>query len=256
MAELDWGEARTTVAEFLELLNQNKAAYDAYRPMSPNFSGQPSPRDHPSHFKLLQLQPYIEQIAEVVDPQGPNDRFKPQGQSWKWRIAREAGERLAGVVNQPERRDALFPSRGPSLNAEGLHDWVWDAARTRWDDGYYSDAVSAAAEAVQHKARVRLGRRDLTGATLYEQAFSPNDATDKNPRLRLSHIDPEDADTWRSAHLGAMHLGSAAAMGIRNLAAHHQADLAEQEALEQLAVLSVLARWVDASERHPDGGES
>ena len=36
-------------------------------------------------------------------------------------------------------------------------------------------------------------------------------------------------------------------MGIRNPLAHGKADLNEQEALEQLAALSVLARWVEAS---------
>lgn len=38
------------------------------------------------------------------------------------------------------------------------------------------------------------------------------------------------------------------ALGIRNPQAHGAGDMDEQEALEQLAVLSVLARWVEASE--------
>ena len=91
------------------------------------------------------------------------------------------------------------------------------------------------------------GRKDLTGKNLYEQAFSPKGPAEDNPRLRLDFVDPEDKDTWQSAHLGAMYLGLASAQGIRNPVAHHKADLSEQEALEQLAVLSVLARWVDAS---------
>lgn len=256
MAELDMDEARNTVAEFLVLLRENKAVHDAYRPWSFEDNDPPSPWDHSSHFKLLQLQPYVEQIAAVVDPDEPADRFKLQGQAWEWRKAEEAAERLAGILNQSDRRAALFRSKGPSLTAEGLHPWVWNAARERWDDGYYSDAVTAAAEAVQHRTRVRLGRKDLKGTKLYEQAFSGDEPTEANPRLRFARIDPEDTDTWRSAHRGAMHLGIASAMGIRNLAAHHQADLSEQEALEQLAVLSVLARWVDASERHPSSKAS
>jgi hypothetical protein len=35
------------------------------------------------------------------------------------------------------------------------------------------------------------------------------------------------------------------AQGIRNPQAHPSEDITEQEALEQLAALSVLARWVD-----------
>ena len=38
------------------------------------------------------------------------------------------------------------------------------------------------------------------------------------------------------------------AQGIRNPQAHPSSDLTEQEALEQLAALSVLARWVDECE--------
>ena len=51
-----------------------------------------------------------------------------------------------------------------------------------------------------------------------------------------------------SAPLGAMKLGEACSQGIRNLVGHKKADLAEQQALEQLGALSVLARWVDDSE--------
>ena len=43
-----------------------------------------------------------------------------------------------------------------------------------------------------------------------------------------------------------MHLGMGCAQGIRNPQAHPTDALTEQEALEQLAALSVLARWVDA----------
>lgn len=42
-----------------------------------------------------------------------------------------------------------------------------------------------------------------------------------------------------------MHLGMGCAQGIRNPQAHPSDDITEQEALEQLAALSVLARWVD-----------
>ena len=42
-----------------------------------------------------------------------------------------------------------------------------------------------------------------------------------------------------------MYLGMGCAQGIRNAQAHPSDDLTEQEALEQLAALGVLARWVD-----------
>ncbi len=43
-----------------------------------------------------------------------------------------------------------------------------------------------------------------------------------------------------------MHVGMGCAQGIRNPQAHPSPDITEEEALEQLAALSVLARWVDA----------
>ncbi len=48
-----------------------------------------------------------------------------------------------------------------------------------------------------------------------------------------------------------MHRGMGCAQGIRNPQAHPSPDITEQEAQEQLAALSVLARWVD--EREPVG---
>ena len=78
------------------------------------------------------------------------------------------------------------------------------------------------------------------------QAFSIKDPTDEMPRLRFLHIDRnERPDDWTSAHEGAMHFGMGRAQGIRNPQAHPSDDITEQEALEQLAALSVLARWVD-----------
>ena len=52
-----------------------------------------------------------------------------------------------------------------------------------------------------------------------------------------------------------MHFGRGCAQGIRNLNAHGTGELPKQEALEYLAALSVLARWVEACEvvSVPDG---
>ncbi|MYE61489.1 MAG: hypothetical protein F4235_05505 [Candidatus Dadabacteria bacterium] len=69
-------------------------------------------------------------------------------------------------------------------------------------------------------------------------------------RLRFPHIEELTSDgrrnkSWTSAHQGAMNFGQGCALSIRNLNAHGTRELPEQEALEYLAALSVLARWVD-----------
>ena len=84
---------------------------------------------------------------------------------------------------------------------------------------------------------------------LYGQAFSTKDPSPGEKRLRFPDINrTEEPKRWTSAHEGARNLGMGCAQGIRNPQAHPSPDITEQEALEQLAALSVLARWVDECE--------
>lgn len=46
-------------------------------------------------------------------------------------------------------------------------------------------------------------------------------------------------------------LGQAAVAGLRNIVAHEDVEFAQPEALEYLALLSVLARWIDDSDVVP-----
>ena len=59
-----------------------------------------------------------------------------------------------------------------------------------------------------------------------------------------------------SAPLGAMDFGRGCAEGIRNMNAHGTRELPAQEALEYLAALSVLARWVDTAQVPPGDPEA
>jgi len=60
---------------------------------------------------------------------------------------------------------------------------------------------------------------------------------------------PDDSDTYKSVQRGAMTFAEGVFAGIRNPLSHEaEHELSEQEALEYLAALSVLARWVDGSE--------
>lgn len=207
--------------------------------------------------KLRGMLPLIRDIAERVQPEIVPDLAEPTeftldesgDPAWLWGTVNRAAETLVGVLEYRGVRQRILGPAGPVLEAKGLHEWVWDAAKSRWDDGYYGHAVQEAVHVVEQKTQVILGRRDLNGAALYREAFSTSEPKPKNPRLRLTFVVLEDKETWKSAHEGAMHLGEACAMGIRNPLAHGKADLNEQQALEQLAALSVLARWVEASER-------
>lgn len=66
------------------------------------------------------------------------------------------------------------------------------------------------------------------------------------PRLRLT---PNGgSDTFKSRHEGAASFARGLYSAIRNPIAHEvDEELDENEALEQLAAFSILARWVDAA---------
>ena len=173
-------------------------------------------------------------------------------QSWTLNGAISATRRLIGILEDREEYQRILGPEGPTLAAGGLHSWVWHAVVNLWDDEHYKQAVNSAASAIEEQTQLKLDRGDLSGADLYTQAFKVDEigAKPAGRRLRFPHIEELTLDgrrnkSWTSAHQGAMSFGQGCALGIRNLNAHGTRDLPEQEALEYLAALSVLARWVD-----------
>jgi hypothetical protein len=145
-----------------------------------------------------------------------------------------------------ESHERLRPD-SPDLVADQFHPNVWEAAAPLWRTGIMQEAVHAAARSVSAALKWKLRRYNVTDTALCHDAFSPNDPTFDHPRLRLPG-DKTD-DTWRSRQQGALEFGAGCFMAIRNPAAHEYGlELSEQEALEQLAALSVLARWIDECE--------
>ena len=245
------------VTTFLRLLRENLAAHKTAfgNPLSPagrqaslHRARTAAERDA-SQISLQRLHPLIEEIAETIDSRGGRDRFKPLGRQRPWEGVTAHAERLAGIRDQQETREALFEPSGPRLRAERLHPWVWDAAENLWDDGHYGPSVHDATKAVERQTQVKLNRLDLDGRDLYAQAFFIKDPEVGAPRLRFTKIDKiKQLMRWTFAHEGAQYLGMGCAQGIRSPQAHGTDELDEEEALEQLAALSVLARRVESSE--------
>ena len=198
--------------------------------------------------QLHMLVPLVEGIALRIDPTNVAELARrTDGGAWRLGAARDATLRLIGILEKREEHQRILGAEGPALAAGGLHRWVWDAAADLWDGGHHAQAVEDAFKSVERRTQVKVGDLNLSGKKLYAQSFSTKEPTAGMSRLRFPDIDEaEQKDTWTSAHEGAMHLGMACAQGIRNLRAHPSGDITEQEALEQLAALSVLARWVDA----------
>ncbi|WP_428121102.1 TIGR02391 family protein [Candidatus Poriferisodalis sp.] len=194
--------------------------------------------------------PLVRQVAARLDP-SLLEKLAHLDAHWTFddmSHGLEAADILIGMLAYEDDVVEILGPSGPALAAIGFHPWVWDAARGYWDDGYFGDAVHAAAEAVIRKTQVKLSRRDISGKALFQQSFSLDDPTPNKPRLRLNFVERQDEESWKSAHEGATSLGEACSQGFRNLVAHKKADLTEQQALEQLGALSTPARWVDDSE--------
>lgn len=234
----DLNEALSVVKEFRETLNENKAVYDRL--------GPEAAKNDATHQILLRRWPLIQKIVEQVDPESPTGASVVRARMWYWQRKMTPVERLVGILSDADIEAAIFSPKGPTLAASGMHRWVWDASVNLWDNEHYGSAVLEAAKAVELQTQLKLGRTDLDGKDLYAQVFSTKPPEPDNPRLRFPNIDEKkQKSAWGSAHEGAQHLGMGCAQGIRNPRAHSPDDLDEQEALEQLAALSVLARWVE-----------
>jgi len=241
----------------LELLHEFRGHLERNKDLHSRH-GNEAARDDDSARQLTELEPLIEQIAASVesDPK----RHRPPGHgvytagmlSWSNRVRWVA--RLIGILENRARHTDIFAAAGPQLAASQLHPWVWNAAVDLWDDGHYREAVQRAATSIEEHTRLILDLASPSAADLYMTAFK-TDANRGERRLRFRDLQEKTTDgqttaNWRSAHDGAAHFGRGCAQAIRNLASHRTDDLEEQVALEYLASLSVLARWIDTAQVH------
>ena len=159
-----------------------------------------------------------------------------------------AAQLVAAVNRREEVATALGPS-GPSLAAAELHPWVWEEAAPRWDAGFYRDAVQAAATRIfDVELPKKLGVQPSKDPAGLFAAFAPDKTS--GTVLRFPDLDPTDA-SWASVHRGTMLVGQGCVMAIRNPRTHRLAVSEDQVTLEELATLSLLARWIDDAEAVP-----
>ena len=159
------------------------------------------------------------------------------------KAARDAVNRGLGILAERDEWEAKLAPDAPVLPADQFHPWVWQAAQTLWDSSHYRHAVQAAATAINDHTQNKLGRRDVADTQLMQETFSPNPPEPGKPRLRCPG-DPSNPTT-QSRQRGALQYAVGCFGAIRNPATHEQGEWDQQEALECLAALSVLARWID-----------
>jgi hypothetical protein len=164
----------------------------------------------------------------------------------RWSQHREAAIRAREQLAREQELREKLGDDAPEISAADLHPWVWSGAASLWRSGHFRSAVEDAAKKVNAETQNKVGRRDVSETDLFKQSFSLDAALPGKPRLR--RIDPDDSDTYKSVQRGAMALAEGIYAGIRNPLNHESPeDIGEQVALEYLAALSVLARWVDGS---------
>ena len=147
-----------------------------------------------------------------------------------------------GLLADKNELAAMLAPDAPSLAADQLHPIIWQSAAPLWDTGEYKTAVQQAAVNLSAHIKTRVGSH-LNERELVQQVFSPDQPKPGQSRLHLPGS--RDDKNWKSAQDGLHLIAQGAFAGIRNIAVHGPGQWTEHEALEHLAVLSVVARWAD-----------
>lgn len=185
-------------------------------------------------------------VEKILDRALPRWRIEVPDNSAnnRWSRHREAAIRARESLVRAKELAENLGDDAPQISAADLHPWVWSGAASLWQSGHFRSAVEDAAKKVNAETQNKLGRRDVSETKLFQEAFSVDLPVVGKPRLRRRK--PDASDTYKSVQRGAMALAEGIFAGIRNPFNHEDPrDIDEQVALEYLAALSVLARWVD-----------
>lgn len=186
----------------------------------------------------------VEQILDRV-VSGWRDSIKKKDRQ-KWSVHYQASIRAREALVRAEELRANLGDDAPDLSAAELHPWIWSGAKSLWQSGHYRESVEGAIKKLNAETQNKVGRRDISETDLFKQAFSMDEP--KAGKARLRRMKDDGSDTYKSVQRGAMTLAEGVFAGIRNPLSHEaDQELSKQEALEYLAALSVLARWVDDS---------
>jgi len=148
---------------------------------------------------------------------------------------------LGRLDSKIRRAEAEAP---PTIGAASMHPLVWGAARALWVDGHFRQAIAAASEALIAQVKARTSRYDVAETSLWQQAFSDKTPESGRPRLRWPGNPVSNQDV-KNMNDGLRLFAPGVQMLIRNPATHSVDEMREQDALERLSTLSLLARWVE-----------
>lgn len=118
-----------------------------------------------------------------------------------------------------------------------LHPRIASVCVNLYRNGHYRNAVLDACLALVNFVKEKSRRHDLDGAPLMRAVFSRND-----PVLAFNDLSDQ---TYLDEQEGMMHLFEGAVLALRNPRAHTLSDDSPEQALEYIALLSLLAKRVE-----------
>lgn len=156
----------------------------------------------------------------------------------------DAKSLLEGLIkNLEEKRADLVADPVVRTAFEGLdlHPRIASVSAELFRDGHYRNAVLDASVALVNFVKEKSRRHDLDGADLMRKVFSKN-----SPILAFNNLKEQ---TELDEQEGLMHLFEGAVLALRNPRAHGLSPDSPEEALELIALLSLLAKQVEKTTR-------
>jgi uncharacterized protein (TIGR02391 family) len=153
---------------------------------------------------------------------------------------------LVSLIEQLDTETELeLPENAPADSNDFiwslLHAKIISAARARFNDGHYADAVEATLKelnvAVKELVKKKTGQ-ELDGAPLMLRAFSPN------PPVLIA-LDDISTESGRNIQQGYMQIFAGAMTGIRNPKAHENLNITKERAIHFLFLGSLLFNKLD-----------
>lgn len=142
------------------------------------------------------------------------------------------------LVIGERRRAPLTPAARPTVvsSLEGLHPLIAGAAKDLWNDGHPREAIQRAATALLDAVRQQSGLHG-DGQDLMARAFRV-----EAPMIVVADLRTENG---QNVQRGSQFIAMGAVAAIRNPTSHTLANHDEEQAREQLAVFSFIARRLE-----------
>jgi uncharacterized protein (TIGR02391 family) len=174
----------------------------------------------------------ISSIDEYLDAQEKDWNSAPRGTA----IPQPLVEAPEIMEVEPPAPSGIRHGQGVEIPEplRGMHPVVLSAATTHWVNGHRNEAIDRASVAVCELVKQVSGLSNDDGQRLMGNAFDPDD-----PRIVVADVSQRlGKDRQKGTQLIAM----GAIAGIRNIASHSLTQPSVDDARDQLAVLSFIAR--------------